>query len=326
MRLVTCERRGQRLLGALIEKDARCVDLERAAEIENRDTRPFATMLNLIEAGESAWRLARELTSMAPPGAVFATAEARLLAPLPRPVQIRDFLCFEAHLVNAFKAAVEVAARNAPDPEAKRRELEASGLFEVPKVWYQRPLYYTPSRMAVCGPETDVVWPAYSQLRDYELELACVIGKRGKNIAKAEARDHIFGYTIFNDFSARDEQMIAMEGKLGPGKGKDFDDANVFGPCIVTADELTDAYSLTMTARVNGEEWSRGTSRDMYHSFEDLIAHVSRDETLHPGEILCSGTVGTGCGVEQMRFLNAGDVVELEVERIGVLRNRVVVR
>ena len=123
--------------------------------------------------------------------------------------------------------------------------------------------------------------------------------------------------------SARDYQTREMQGMLGPCKGKDFDTGNVLGPCIATADEI-DPYDLTMVARVNGEEWSRGNSGTIHHRFEACIAHVSQSETLHPGEILGSGTVGSGCGLEQKRFLSPGDVVELEIEGIGVLRNRIV--
>jgi 2-keto-4-pentenoate hydratase/2-oxohepta-3-ene-1,7-dioic acid hydratase in catechol pathway len=159
---------------------------------------------------------------------------------------------------------------------------------------------------------------------DFELEFGCYIGKAGCDIAKEKAREHIFGYTLFNDFSARDEQTKEMAGQLGPGKGKDFDGGNAMGPCLVTADELTDPYRLTMAVRVNGEEWGRGNSSDMHWTFEDCIAHASRAETVFPGEFFGSGTVGNGCGLEQLRFLQSGDTVELEVEGIGILRNRVV--
>lgn len=348
MRLITFEYRGEERVGALCGSGLRprtasensqpeaaptgfseltdVIDLAAAAEAAGLPSAPFASMLALIEAGDAALDTARRLLESPPDSAVLPSNAVRWLAPLPRPTQIRDFLCFEAHLVNSFKAAIEVAARSAPDPDAKRRELAASGMYEVPRIWYEHPLYYSPSRLAVCGTHADIVWPSYSSLMDYELEFACVIGKPGRDIPRERAREHIFGYTIFNDLSARDEQMRVMEGKLGPGKGKDFDNGNVFGPCLVTADEIPDPYALEMVARVNGEEWSRGNSREMYHKFEDLIAYTSRSETLHPGEILCSGTVGTGCGVEQMRFLSHGDVVELEVERIGVLRNRILAR
>ena len=177
--------------------------------------------------------------------------------------------------------------------------------------------------MSVTGTDEDVVWPRYSYALDYELELAAVIGKRGVDISRDRAREHIFGYTIFNDVSARDYQMREMAGSLGPAKGKDFDTGNILGPCIVTADEI-DPYSLTMIARVNGEQLSRGSSSTMHHRFEDCIAHVSQSETLYPGEVICSGTVGGGCGLEHGRLLSSGDTIELEIEKIGILRNRIV--
>ncbi|MDB5928502.1 MAG: fumarylacetoacetate hydrolase family protein, partial [Polaromonas sp.] len=187
----------------------------------------------------------------------------------------------------------------------------------------RQPIYYKCNRFATIGMDDDVIWPSYSTMLDFELEFGCYIGKRAKDVPRDKARDHIFGYTIFNDISARDAQAIEMGGMLGPAKSKDFDTANVRGPCLVTVDELPDPYDLTMIARVNGEEWGRGNSRDMRWQFEDVIAHISRSETLHPGEFLGSGTVGNGCGLEQMRYLKANDVVELEVEGIGILRSRI---
>ena len=151
--------------------------------------------------------------------------------------------------------------------------------------------------------------------------LALIDGGAG---ALEEARAHIFGYLIFNDVSARDIQMREMQGQLGPTKGKDFDTGNILGPWLVTADEVPDPYNLTMVARVNGEEWSRGNSATMHHKFEDMIAYASADETLHAGEFLGSGTVGNGCGLEQGRFLKPNDVVELEIDGLGLLRNRFV--
>ncbi len=259
-----------------------------------------ASVLEIVEGGQNALDRAAEALKHSP--MLLATANVTLLAPIPQPPQMRDFLCFETHLVQAFKAI----GKNPPE------------------AWYQRPLFYHPSRFSVCGHEAEVPWPAYCEKLDFELEFGCYIGRPGKDIPKARAREHIFGYTIFNDFSARDEQAKEMAGQLGPGKGKDFDNANAMGPCLVTADELKDPYRLEMAVRVNGEEWGRGNSRDMHWKFEDCIAHASRAETLHPGEFFGSGTVGNGCGLEQMRFLEPGDVVELEVEGIGVLRNKVV--
>ena len=154
----------------------------------------------------------------------------------------------------------------------------------------------------------------------------------GRNIPEAQAREHIGGYLVFNDFSARDIQGREMGGRLGPAKGKDFDTGNAIGPVLVTPDEVPDPYNLAMSARINGAEVSRGHSSGMRYSFEEIIAYVSRDETLHPGEFFGSGTATLpesgrdrrGCGVEMGRFLQAGDVIELEVERLGILRNPIV--
>ena len=269
---------------------------------------PAASVLAIVEGGQDALERAAETLRRPPREALFPLADVTLLAPIPQPPQMRDFLCFEKHLQQAFAAV------------AKLRGTEA----RIPKIWYERPIYYHPNRFNVCGTGADVPWPRYSERMDFELEFGCYIGKPGKDIPRERAREHIFGYTIFNDFSARDEQTLEMMGQLGPGKGKDFDNSNVMGPCLVTADELVDPYSLDMKVRVNGEEWGSGNSRDMHWKFEDCIAHVSRSETLHPGEFFGSGTVGNGCGLEHMKFLEPGDVVELEVERIGLLRNRVV--
>ena len=260
----------------------------------------FSSVLEIVEAGANALDRAYEALKHSPD--VLALESVALLAPIPSPPQMRDFLCFEKHLVQAFGAIGK-------DP---------------PKAWYERPIFYHPNRFSVCGPDADVPWPAYSERLDFELEFGCYIGRPGKDIPRSRAREHIFGYTIFNDFSARDEQTKEMAGQLGPGKGKDFDNANAMGPCLVTADELPDPYRLEMVVRVNGEERGRGNSREMHWKFEDCIAHASRSETLHSGEFFGSGTVGNGCGLEQMRFLKPGDTVELEVEGIGTLRNRVV--
>lgn len=329
MRLVTfARRRGAKpRAGALIARDTQVLDLQAAHRARHRRSSPqLASVLAIVEGGDTALALARELVAGASQYVVAQIPRARvkLLAPIPQPPQMRDFLCFEKHLVQAFQAARRVRAQSAPDPEQAMRDMEAQGILAVPKTWYERPIFYHPNRLTVCGTETDVPWPAYSKRLDFELEFGCYIGKPGKDIARDDARSHIFGYTIFNDFSARDEQTLEMPGQLGPGKGKDFDNSNCMGPCLVTADELPDPYSLTMVVRVNGEERGRGSSSEMHWKFEDCIAHVARSETLQPGEFFASGTVGNGSGLEQMRFLEPRDVVELEVEGIGVLRNRVV--
>ncbi len=227
-------------------------------------------------------------------------AAVRLLAPLPKPRSIRDCMGFEEHVKTSY------TKMGAP----------------VPKIWYDLPLYYKGNVNSVAGTGADIAWPSWVMMLDYELELAAVIGKPGRDIPADEAWDYVLGYTVFNDVSARDVQGKEMTGSLGPTKGKDLDGHNVMGPYLVTPDEFDPRKPHTMLARVNGEEWSRGDTSSAYYTFADLIAYISRDETLLPGDVIGSGTVGTGCGLELGRFPKPGDVVELEIEGIGVLRNR----
>ena len=319
MRLITYRHKDDNdRLGALIENDTAVVDLHTA-----RAEPAFASMLALIEAGDDALDAARAIVAAPPAGSVIDAADTSPQTPLPRPPQIRDCLCFEEHLKRAFTVLRKNRAAAEPDPVAALEAFEEQGLFAIPEVWYQQPIYYKANRLAVIGTGEDVLWPDYADVLDYELEFGFFIGKGGKNIKKENARDHIFGYSIFNDISARDAQAIEMPGGLGPGKGKDFDAGNVIGPCIVTANEL-DPYDCTMIARINCEEWSRGHSSTIHWTFEDLIAHTSRSETLYPGEFFGSGTVGGGCGLELERYLSDGDIMELEVEGIGILRNRII--
>ena len=325
MRLVTfTESDDHQKIGALLDEDGQILDLAAAWRHErDSDCPEFSSMLALIESGDSGLDKAREMLEQKPEAAIRSASECRLLAPVPRPPQIRDCLCFEEHLVQAYNVLRKNRAQAAPDPEAALKEFEKKGMFRVPDVFYQHPIYYKANRFSVIGTETDVLWPTYADVLDFELEFGFFIGKTGKDIPKEKAREHIFGYSIFNDISARDTQAVEMPGLLGPAKSKDFDTGNIIGPCITTADEI-DPYDLTMIARINGEEWARNSSSTIHWTFEDLISYVSRGETLHAGEFFGSGTVGTGCGLEQERYLSPGDVVELEVEGIGILRNRVV--
>jgi 2-keto-4-pentenoate hydratase/2-oxohepta-3-ene-1,7-dioic acid hydratase in catechol pathway len=229
----------------------------------------------------------------------FSPEEVTLKTPLPDPNLLRDFLAFEVHTKSGFDR------RGQPMPEA----------------WYKLPVYYKGNHRTLIDPEAPVLWPHYTQKLDYELELACIIGKAGKNIPVEEAGNYIFGYAIMNDFSARDIQAEEMTCRLGPAKGKDFGTA--IGPYIVTQEAIPDARNLRMQARINGELWSDGNSGTSHWSFEQMIAHVSMEETLYPGDILGSGTVGRGCGLELDRWLQPGDVVELEIEHLGILKNRV---
>ena len=226
-------------------------------------------------------------------------AGARLRAPL-RPRTLRDFLTFEGHT----KAAMKALGR------------------DVPELWYEVPAYYKGLPDTVIGPEDVIPWPRYSEKLDYELEIACVIGVEGSDIAKADVRAHIFGWTIWNDMSARDTQTRELPLGMGPSKAKDWDGSNVLGPCIATADEL-DGFDAEMILRVNGVERTRARSSQMHHTFADLIAYASQDTVLRAGEVIGSGTAPGGAGVESGTFLSEGDVIEMEIPGIGVLRNRV---
>src|SRR5690349_7216596 len=270
-----------------------------------------ATMLELLEGGASALERAREAFDYAtrlgasvrgPKGecVVYSAESIRVVSPLPNPPSLRDFIAFENHIAATSKK------RGQP----------------VPPEWYKAPVYYKGNHRTIIGPNEDLPWPLKTTKLDYELELACIIGRRGRDIAEREAQDYIAGYTIMNDFSARDIQFQEMACRLGPAKGKDF--ATALGPCLVTPDDIGDLETLTMIARVNGEEWSRGRFGTIHWSFLQMIAHVSRGETIYPGDVFGSGTVGGGCGLEMDRYLKPGDVVELEIQPIGVLRTKVV--
>lgn len=324
MKLATFRSGSEARIGAVLAGEARILDLRAAAERNGDPVPAFHSMLALIDGGDAALDLARDIVDRHAGDEAFLhdLASVELLAPLPEPRQFRDAMSFERHILQAPRGIQKVQARARGDL-AELERLEKEPLGDLPEVYRTVPIYYITNRFSVRGPETVVKWPRYSKVMDYELELACVTKGRGRDLDAGEASNHIFGYTIFNDFSARDRQMIEMQGRLGPTKGKSFDGGNVLGPWIVTADEVGDPGGLGMKARVNGELRCDTTSRGMLFSFEELIAYISQDETVMPGEVIGSGTVGNGCGAELGLFLEHGDTVELEIERIGVLRNRV---
>jgi fumarylacetoacetate (FAA) hydrolase len=281
---------------------------------------PYNNMVQLIEAGNGGLDLARSLgeqsltTGLGIDGqrAVWPVEEVILSPPIERSPTFRDFYAFEQHVTTAY----------------------ANRGHEVPAEWYRFPAFYYSNPNSFFGPEDPIRRPRDSQALDFELEIACIIGLRGRDIPPERAMEHVFGFSILNDWSARDIQRQEMRVGLGPAKGKDF--ANSIGPWIVTPDELagrkTDrpgAYDLAMKARINGEERSRGNWKDIHYSFAEIIERASRDVDLLPGDVIGSGTVGTGCLLELTRgqgpWLQPGDEVELEIEQIGILRNRVAV-
>jgi len=324
MKLATFRSESREKIGLVHSNDSQLFDLAAAADRDGKCNPAFASMLSLIDGGPSALDQARKVFDRNGRDESLSenVAAAEILAPIPEPRQMRDGMSFPLHILQAPRGQLKLAAR-AKNDMAELARIDAEPLGELPEVYRKQPIYYITNRFSVRGTNTTVKWPRYSKVMDYELEFGIVTKNKGANIPAAKAGDHIFGYTIFNDFSARDAQRIEMEGRLGPAKGKSFDGGNVIGPWIVTPDEIGDPYKLKMEVRVNGKMRSQGVSDGMLFSFEEIIAHVTRDETLMPGEFIGSGTVGNGCGLEIGWYLEHGDAIELEVEKIGILKNKV---
>ncbi len=233
-----------------------------------------------------------------------------ILVPVEPVHTIRDFYAFEEH--------VKAGRRN-------------RGLDMIPE-WYEIPVFYYSGISSLYGSGIGIPYPEYSNQLDFELELAFVIGKSGINIKREEAMEHIMGITIANDWSARDEQMREMKLNLGPAKGKDF--ATSLGPAVMTLDSLlsrretTGKFNIHMEARVNGRKYSDGNLNTIYHNIDAMVERASMGTMLHPGDILMTGTVGTGCilelGADRYGWLKRGDRVEMEAEGIGILANTVI--
>ncbi len=251
-----------------------------------------------------------------PANIAFDDAAVQILSPVPRPVSMRDGYAFRQH--------VETARRN--------RGLEMIDVFD------QIPIFYFTNHLSVIGGGDVLVQDLHLQNLDFELECAVVIGKGGKNIPAERADEHIYGLMVMNDWSARALQMQEMQMSLGPAKGKDF--ATSLGPCVVSKETLKSRiiptskgnhYDLPMTASINGEIVSRGNVKDMHWTFAQIIERISYGVEIYPGEVIGSGTCGTGCLLElngskvftPPRWLQAGDEVECTIEGIGTLTNRI---
>ncbi|MDP4853521.1 MAG: fumarylacetoacetate hydrolase family protein [Saprospiraceae bacterium] len=294
-------------------------------EMQKADKRLPNDMLAFIDNHESYFRIIKEnrLEELMPH---YQLIDVRLMAPLTNPRSIRDYLSFEQHMLNASKTFGH----------------------SIGEAYYDIPVFYFTNHNAVFGPQDEIKRPKNETKMDFELELAVVMGKKGSDIPEDETDDYIFGYTIFNDWTARSLQREEMTLPLGPAKGKDF--ANAFGPCIVTKDEFEqysctisrathpehltmpkttgDRFDVKMSARINGETICEGNYKTAYWTFAQMIKRASDNVTLLPGDILGSGTVGWGSLIENNfsvhRPLEPGDQVELEIEGIGVLSNKVI--
>jgi 2-keto-4-pentenoate hydratase/2-oxohepta-3-ene-1,7-dioic acid hydratase in catechol pathway len=273
---------------------------------------PGTTLLGLL--GDDGERLAAAgETVRKDPHEVFELDAVHLLAPIPKPPAVRDFYAFEQHVRTA----------------RQRRGLE------MDPDWYELPVFYFSNPYAIGGPNDEVAIPPGCAEMDYELEVAAVVGMSGADLDPEQAQRNIAGYCVMNDWSARDVQRREMKLSMGPVKGKDF--ATTIGPVLVTPDELEDvrrnrSYDLAMTASVNDVEYSRASLADVFWSFGEMLAYASRGTRVETGDVIGSGTCGTGCilelsmvhGIDKYPWLQPGDIVELSVERLGTLRNRVV--
>lgn len=302
-------------LGAV--RDGRVVDLTLAASLlytAERRARPAERaaffvppcLLGLLDGGAEAMgeaRRALDSVTGEPAGprgetVVWKETAVKLKAPLPRPRSVRDFFAFEDH------AKAGAARRNEP----------------MQKEWYDQPVYYKGNPREVYGPGDTLPWPAFTRKLDFEFEVAAVVGQEGRDVAVADAAKHIAGYMVMNDCSARDIQKNEMVCRMGPAKGKDF--ATVLGPWFVTADEW-DGRIPELAVRVNGTEWSRSGGVQPYWSFPVMLSHASQSETLRPGDLLGSGTYFKGCGLDQDRWIQPGDALELDAGPLGTLKNTV---
>lgn len=271
------------------------------------------TLLSLLGDDGTRLRKAGE-RALDDPSEVRPYATTRLRAPIPTPPTVRDFMTFENHVAGTVKLAGAGA--------------------QVPPEWYRAPAFYFTNPYAVIGPHDDVPVPPGSTLFDLELEVAAVIGRGGRDIAVRDAEAHIAGFTVLNDWSARDLQFAEMNVRLGPSKGKDT--ATSLGPVLVTPDELEpfragNSYALGMTARVNGQLIGSDNLTSMGFSFADMIAHASRGTEVRPGDVLGSGTCGGGClaelwgreGFDAHRPLQTGDIVTVTVEELGTITSTI---
>ena len=260
----------------------------------------------LLESDSAAVQRVGEALSRSGGGPSVALSDVRLRSPLLRPPTIRDFMIFEEHATQ-------------------------QGTREREEAWYRMPIFYFSNPLCVYGPDDTVPYPSAAQMLDYELELACIVGKEGSNVSEADAMEYIAGFCIFNDWSCRDLQRDESAVGLGPAKGKDS--ASTLGPWIVTTDEVAHLLkdgrlNVKCSCRVNGDYWVKDSDASVsYHTWGSLIERASHDSRIAPGDVLGCGTVGGGSigeairkGVPQARFLQPGDVVEMDVEALGVLR------
>lgn len=323
MKLVTFEGAAGGQIGCLYGTD-HILAFQQAFVAGGLAVPPFlGSMLAFIQAGDEALAFAQTLVRQAPAAALLPRSSVRLLAPIPQPPRLRSMSSYPKHLDRAQEGRARILAAREEDPEAAFQAARQKFVQRPPPGYFETPVYWIMDHLCVAGPDDDVIWPGYSTWIDYELEIVAVIGKSGKDICRDDANDYIFGYTLLNDLSARDEQARASATSLSiTAKGKDFERSYPTGPCIVTRDDI-DIYNVLATLKVNGEVWATGSTSNPQWTFADCIAYASRHAPLVAGEMISSATVANCSGLEQARMGSYGDVVELCVPEIGVLRNTI---
>ena len=303
MKLVTYDSGNGPHCGVLQDKNVIDVTALLGASHRLRDVRA------LLDSGESAVEQVRAALSANPTAASLPLDSVRLRAPILQPPTVRDFMIFEEHAT-------------------------AQGTRQREEAWYRMPIFYFSNPLCIYGPDDTIPYPSAAEMLDYELEIACVIGREGSNVSEADAFDYVAGFCIFNDWSSRDLQRDESAVGLGPAKGKDS--ASSLGPYLVTTDELAPylregRLSVKCSAKVNGEYWVKDSDAGVsYHTFGAMVERASKDSRIAPGDVLGCGTVGGGSigeairkGIQSARFLQPGDVVEMEVEALGVLRGTI---
>jgi 2-keto-4-pentenoate hydratase/2-oxohepta-3-ene-1,7-dioic acid hydratase in catechol pathway len=284
-------------LGAVTARDGSGRVLDVGAWARSRDAETPADLVDLVESSAATQERVTDLVRAAPADGLgwVRPEEVRFLAPLRAPNSLRDFFAFRDH--------------------AERHR-------ELPEAWERVPVYFKGNRRSIVGPDEPVRWPSYTRRLDYEAEVAAVVGRKGRDLDPEAAAAHVFGYTIMNDWSARDVQKDEMACGLGPAKAKDF--ATSLGPWVVTPDEWDPEADHAVTVAVDGEVWSSGSTAGRHWTFGQMLSHVSQDEDLWPTDVLGSGTFGGGCGLDLgPRWIQRGQEVVVAVQGLGALSNTV---
>ncbi len=317
MKLATFQYQACDRIAIVHNKDGQLFELAAAARAEGIEPPQFRSMLDLIDSGEGGLYAAQRLFERLGAEAEFnhELSETKLRSPVPVPRQCRGFTSFPGHLAGAPAGVRRLMAR------IKGELLPELGKNPIPQVNLDRPIYLKTNHFSVVGTDEVVKWPRFSEYMDVEPECGFFLSKAGCDIPVGKAMDHIFGYSVFGDYSARDEQVKEMQGHLGPAKGKDFDTGNAIGPWIVTKDELPDIMTRRMSAVINGKIWADSSMADGVFSFAEMISFLSNEETLYPGEFISAGTVTGGSGLERDIYLSDGDDISLTIDGIGTLRN-----